>query len=223
MFILMIIDLNVEGKNIIVIGGGEEGTRKIRALLGQNCNITLISDNINDYLSSLVKEGKISFIQRHINDANILDEINIKPFMVLATTDDKALNRMIIEKAKSMNAFAYAADDPEVSDFIHPAVINIEGVLFIAISTKGASPAMARVLRMKIEEMIKSIISKDDLEMIKLTNFARTKSITKLKTVEERKKYLYTIINDAKINEMIRNNKLDEAKREVIEILERWQ
>jgi len=49
----LIVDINVQGKNIVVIGGGVEGTRKVKALLGQGCNITVISNRFNKYLSRL--------------------------------------------------------------------------------------------------------------------------------------------------------------------------
>ncbi|RMF30451.1 MAG: bifunctional precorrin-2 dehydrogenase/sirohydrochlorin ferrochelatase, partial [Candidatus Nitrosothermus koennekii] len=115
-----------------------------------------------------------------------------------------------------------AADDPSVSDFIHPAIINIKDTLFIAISTKGASPAMARVLRMRVEDALKDIITDEDLAMIKVANYARNEAINRLNNTEERKRYLYEVINNDAIKTMIKNNKLEDAKKEAIKILERW-
>lgn len=216
----MIIDLNIRGKDVIVIGGGREGSRKVQALLGQGCNIIVISEKFDEYLENLAKDNRIKVVKMSIKDLNVLDEY--KPYMVLAATDDKELNRTIVKKAKELGALAYAADDPEISDFIHPAIINIKDTLFIAISTKGASPLMARLLRMKIEDAIKDIIKDEDLKMIELTNFARTKAMKVLNNTEERKMYLYTIVNDERINELIKNNMLEEAKNEALNILERW-
>ena len=59
----------------------------------------------------------------------------------MATTNDRALNRKIVEKARKMKSYAYASDDPEVSDFAHPSVINVADTVQIAISTGGSSPA----------------------------------------------------------------------------------
>ncbi len=217
----MIIDLNLQNKDVVVIGGGVEGFRKVKALLGQECNITLITDTINEELSTLIKDNNIKLIQRHLNNANILNELP-KPFMVLAATDNKILNKALVKRAKALGSLAYAADDPSISDFIHPAIINIKDTLFIAISTKGASPAMARILRIKVEERLKDIISDDDLALICLTNYARRRAINKIDNLDERKRYLYTIINNSKIKELIKSNKLEDAKEEAMEILERW-
>ena len=60
----------------------------------------------------------------------------------MATTNDKGLNRKIVQKARKMKSYAYASDDPEISDFAHPSVINIADTLQVAISTGGSSPAM---------------------------------------------------------------------------------
>ena len=144
----MIVDLNLDGKNVIVIGGGVEGVRKVKGLLGQNCKITVISEILNSYLDELSQQKKIEVVKMKIQSASILDNYtNI--FLVLAATDNKELNRKIIEKGRSMMSFVYAADDPPVSDFSYASIINIEGIMQVAISTFGKSPIMARRLRIK--------------------------------------------------------------------------
>jgi len=216
----LIVDINVQGKNIVVIGGGVEGTRKVKALLGQGCNITVISNRFNKYLSRLEEEGKIKVIKMRLTNLNlnILDSLD-KPFLVLACTNDKELNRRIVEKARSIGALAYAADDPSVSDFIHPAVINIGDVLFIAISTKGSSPAMARILRIKAERILKRMIKDKDIEMIKLADYARSLALKHIHKQEIRKSYIYSVIKDKEIEEMIKSKRIDDAKHRVEDML----
>jgi precorrin-2 dehydrogenase/sirohydrochlorin ferrochelatase len=87
------------GKKVLVIGGGIEGFRKVRGLLGQNCKITVVSEKINSNLRELFDTGKIEVIKEKIIDAKILD--NYKDvFLILAATDDKNLNRRIVERVK---------------------------------------------------------------------------------------------------------------------------
>jgi precorrin-2 dehydrogenase/sirohydrochlorin ferrochelatase len=218
----LIVDLNLAGKNVIVIGGGVEGVRKVKGLLGQNCKITVISERLNSYLEELEQQKKIEIVKMKIKNANILDNYkNI--FLVLAATDNKELNRKIVEKGRSMMSFVYAADDPSVSDFSYASIINIEeGIMQVAISTFGKSPIMARRLRIKAERILRRTIKQSDIENTKLQEFARMAARPKIKTVIERKKFLYSIIKDKTIQNLINENKIDEAKVATIERLNHW-
>jgi precorrin-2 dehydrogenase / sirohydrochlorin ferrochelatase len=217
----LIVDLNLAGKNVIVVGGGIEGVRKVKGLLGQNCKITVISERLNSYLEELAQQNKIEIVKMKIKDANILDKYkNI--FLVLAATDNKELNRKIVEKGRSMMSFVYAADDPPVSDFSYASIINIEGIMQVAISTFGKSPIMARRLRIKTERILRRTIKQSDIENTKLQEFARMAARPKIKTVIERKRFLYSIIKDKTIQNLINENKIDEAKVAALERLNHW-
>jgi precorrin-2 dehydrogenase/sirohydrochlorin ferrochelatase len=217
----LIVDLNLAGKNVIVIGGGVEGVRKVKGLLGQNCKITVISERLNSYLEELAQQKKIEIVKMKIKNANVLDNYqNI--FLVLAATDNKELNRKIVEKGRSMMSFVYAADDPPVSDFSYASIINIEGIMQVAISTFGKSPIMARRLRIKAERILRRTIKQSDIENTKLQEFARMAARPKIKTVIERKRFLYSIIKDKTIQNLINENKIDEAKVVAIERLNQW-
>ena len=217
----MIVDLNLAEKHVIVIGGGIEGVRKVKGLLGQNCKITVISERMNSYLDELSQQKKIEIVKMKIKNADILDNYQ-DIFLVLAATDNKELNRKIVEKGRSMMSFVYAADDPPVSDFSYASIINIEGVMQVAISTSGKSPIMARKLRIKAERILRRTIKQSDIENTKLQEYARMAARPKIKTVIERKRFLYSIINDKNIQNLINENKIDEAKAATIELLNHW-
>ena len=217
----MIVDLNLAEKHVIVVGGGIEGVRKVKGLLGQNCKITVISERMNSYLDELSQQKKIEIVKMKIKNADILDNYQ-DIFLVLAATDNKELNRKIIEKGRSMMSFVYAADDPQVSDFSYASIINIEGVMQVAISTSGKSPIMARKLRIKAERILRRITKQSDIENTKLQEFARMAARPKIKTVIERKRFLYSLINDKNIQNLINENKIDEAKVAAIELLNHW-
>lgn len=206
---------------MIVVGGGIEGVRKVKGLLGQNCKITVISERLNSYLEELAQQKKIEIVKMKIKDATVLDKYkNI--FLVLAATDNKELNRKIVEKGRSMMSFVYAADDPPVSDFSYASIINIEGIMQVAISTFGKSPIMARRLRIKAERILRRTIKQSDIENTKLQEFARMAARPKIKTVIERKRFLYSIIKDKTIQNLINENKIDEAKVAALERLNHW-
>jgi precorrin-2 dehydrogenase/sirohydrochlorin ferrochelatase len=216
----VIVDLNLKGNLVIVVGAGGEGLKKVNSLLTQDCQILVVSDKANTQIQKFAKAGKIKFKKIKLENADFLDEY--EPFLVMAATDDKQLNRKIVEKAKKMRCYAYAADDPEVSDFAHPSVINIADTVQIAISTGGRSPAMARKIKLKAEKIFMDVIDKEDIYQIKLQKIARDAAKQRIPTTLERKKFLYSILNDSKIKQLLKEDDLPKAKREVMKILERW-
>jgi len=213
----LIVDLNLKGNLVIVVGGGNEGLKKVNALLTQDCRILLISDSTNRQIEKYVKQKKIDFKKMRLVNADFVKKY--KPFAVLATTDDRNLNRKIVEQAKKMRCYAYAADDPEVSDFAFGSVINIQDTVQIAVSTGGRSPAMARRLRMQAEKVFKKLIKKEDIYQIRLQDFARHAAKEKLATFPERKKFLYRVMNDNRIKQLIAHGNLKKAQKQVIEML----
>lgn len=218
---MLIVDLNLKGNLVIVVGGGDEGYKKVNSLLTQDCKILLISDKVNTQLSNFIKQKKIKFKKTKLKDTGFLSKY--KPFLVMATTNDRQLNRKIIQKAKKMKCYVYASDDPEVSDFAHPSVINIEDTVQIAISTGGKSPAMARRLKLQTEKIFKKIIKKEDIYQIKLQQIARDKAKKTIPTQIERKKYLYSVLNDKTIKQLIKDNNLKKAQQRAMLMLSKWK
>lgn len=217
----MIVDLNVNNKKAVVIGGGTEGLRKVHGLLDQGCEITVITSRLNKELRRMSHDRKIKLIKRRIKDATVLDKFN-DIFLILAATDDRQLNRKLVEKGRTMGAFVYAADDPLMSDFSYTSLVNIDGLVQVAISTSGKSPIMARKIRMKAERMLNKVISESDISNIILQEFARKMAKEKISTVKERKEFLYSLIKDKNIQYLLRSNKLDEAKMTASYMLKNW-
>jgi precorrin-2 dehydrogenase/sirohydrochlorin ferrochelatase len=218
----LIVDLNVDGKRVIVVGGGTEGIRKVRGLLDQNCKITVISNRLNRYLMNLSEGGKIQVVKAKLKDADILVKYK-NPFLILAATNDKSLNRKIVDKGRQMGSFVYAADDPSYSDFSYASIINIEGIMQVAISTSGKSPIMARKVRIKAERTLKRVITRSDIENTKLQEFARNAAKPKIKTVDKRKEFLYFIIHDQTIQNLIKEERFEDAKSATLKLLEKWE
>ncbi|WP_042685377.1 precorrin-2 dehydrogenase/sirohydrochlorin ferrochelatase family protein [Candidatus Nitrosotenuis chungbukensis] len=217
----MIVDLNLRGKLVIVVGAGQEGLKKVNSLLTQDCQILVISDSANTQITNYAKNGKIEFKKTRLDNADFLEEYD--PILVMAATDDRELNRKIVQKAKKKRAYAYAADDPNFSDFAHPSVINIEDTVQIAISTGGRSPAMARKIKLKAEKIFNDIIDKEDIYQIKLQKIARDMAKEKIPTITERKKFLYSVLNSNKIKQLLKEGNLQTAQKEMIRILGDWK
>ncbi|RJQ25794.1 bifunctional precorrin-2 dehydrogenase/sirohydrochlorin ferrochelatase [Candidatus Parcubacteria bacterium] len=217
----MIVDLNLKGRLVIVVGAGQEGLKKVNSLLTQDCEILVVSDKASKQILNFAKAGKVKFKKIKLQDADFL--LGYEPILVMAATDDKELNRKIVQKAKQMRCYAYAADDPDVSDFAHPSVINIEDTVQIAISTGGRSPAMARKLKLRAEKLFRQIFDKEDIYQIKLQKIARDAAKSKIPTVLGRKKFLYSVLNNKKIKQLLKEDNLPSAQREVMKILGEWK
>lgn len=217
----LLVDLNLYNKKVIVIGGGTEGTRKVRGLVGQNSKIIVLSPRLNRYLKDLESRGEIITTVSKVRDINVLDNYE-GVFLVIAATDDKELNRRLVKKGRSMGAFVYAVDDPAVSDFSYASIINIEDVMQIAVSTSGRSPIMARRIRIRAERVLRRLIKKTDIEMAKLQEFARNAARSKIDTVTERKEFLYSVEGNNDIQMMLKENKIEEARVATLNLLNRW-
>ncbi len=216
----MIVDLHLNGQQVIVVGGGSEGLKKINSLLTQDCEVVLVSSDAGKQIDRHVRSKKIKFKKTALKDAEFLSEY--RPYVVMATTDDRELNRKIVQKAKSMGCLAYASDDPDVSDFAHPSVINIEDAVQVAVSTGGRSPAMARRIRIKAERVLRKIVSSEDVAQIRLQGIAREKAKQKIGTQQQRRSFLYRVINDQTVKGFIRNDDLVGAQAQVERMLSEW-
>ena len=201
----MIIDLNLKGKQVLIVGGGIESSRKVEALLSQQCNITVVAEKVEKVIKDYAEKGKISLELRKIHNVDAINKFKSVD-LILATTDDRKLNREIVLFGKSHRCYVYAADDPQVSDFSHPSVINIDDTVQVAISTGGRSPLMGKSLREKVEPIIKKSVSKLIINQIKLQEQFRIKIHKVIPSTEYRKKFLIEIINDKKINKYLEEN-----------------
>ena len=217
---MLIVDLHLKGNLVIVVGSGNEGMKKVNSLLTQDCKILVISNKSNSQIERYVKQGKIQFKKTKLNDASFLSKY--KPYLVMATTSDRTLNRKIVEKARRMKSYAYASDDPEVSDFAHPSVINIADTVQVAVSTGGSSPAMARKIRLKMESFLKKNISSEDIYQIKLQKFARFEAKKVISTQLDRKKFLYSVMNDKRVKELLKEGKYKMTQTRVKKMLKEW-
>ena len=217
---MLIVDLHLKGNLVIVVGSGNEGMKKVSSLMTQDCEILVISNSSNSQLEKYVKQKKIKFKKIKLKDASFLSKY--KPYLVMATTTDRVLNRKIVENATNMKSYAYASDDPEASDFAHPSVINIADTVQIAISTGGSSPAMARKIKLKAESYFKNNISNEEIFQIRLQKFARSEAKLIIKTQIERKKFLYSILNDKRVKELLKDEKYKQAQTRVKKMLKEW-
>ena len=217
----MIINLNLENKKIIVIGGGSEAEKRIKSLLNEKCEIIVISDSINGSISKLVKTKQVKLKKQKIENMKFFSEL--KPSLIITTTNDKKINQKIINYAKKKKIIAYSSDNPEDSDFSNAAIIDFEKMIQIAIFTGGQSPAMSKKIKTKAENALKKVILKEDIIQIKIQKNSRKLAKEIILTQLERKECLRSIMNDNHIDQLIKDGQIKKAEKRAIEILKTWK
>jgi precorrin-2 dehydrogenase / sirohydrochlorin ferrochelatase len=209
-------------RNVLVVGAGTEGTKKVKSLVNYNCSITVIGEKVNQDILNYEKMHKLHLIQKKIESMDFLNSFN-NLFLIIATTNDKFLNKEIINWAINAGILAYSTDDPEKSDIAFTSIITIDGSIQIAISTSGKSPIMTKIIKGKIEDAIKNIIGKSDIDNIKIQEFARTHAKKYIEKPQERKEFLYKLINNPEIQDLLSKGNIDKVKERIINTLDKLE
>jgi len=217
----MIVDLNLQNKKIIIVGGGNEAQKRIASALKQECDIVVISDSVNSQISELAKSKKIKLMKQKITDTRFISKL--KPNLIITTTDDGKINQRIIKDAKKRGIMVYSSDSPEDSDFSNPAIIDFENIIQIAIFTGGRSPAMSKKIKDKSEKLFKKIITKEDIAQIRIQKMARELAKEIISTQDQRRECLRSIMGDNEIDQLIKDGQIKKAEKRARTILRNWK
>jgi precorrin-2 dehydrogenase / sirohydrochlorin ferrochelatase len=140
--------LKLAARPCIVIGAGHLAESKIESLQAASARITVIAPQASDRILDWAASGEIQLHQRAYQQGDLTGN-----FLVVAATNDPAVNRAVFAEATSTGVLCNAVDDPPFCDFYFPSVVR-RGDLQIAISTAGASPALAQRLRKEINAQL---------------------------------------------------------------------
>jgi len=140
--------LKLTGRSCIVIGGGNLAESKIDSLLTAEARVTVIAPAVSARIAAMAEAGEIVLHRREYTTGDLADH-----FLVVAATSDPAVNRAVFAEAEAAGILINAVDDPPFCDFYFPSIVR-RGDLQIAISTAGASPALAQRLRKEIDAQL---------------------------------------------------------------------
>jgi len=138
--------LDLEGKKVLVVGGGKVAQRKIETLIEHGALVQVISRKLDPHIASMAEKGLIQYAGQDFSES-LLDGV----FLVIAATSDASLNRLVSDKAQQKGLLVNAVDQPSECNFIVPSVLR-RGDLVVAVSTSGKSPAFARKVREDLEK-----------------------------------------------------------------------
>ncbi|MFC1830382.1 bifunctional precorrin-2 dehydrogenase/sirohydrochlorin ferrochelatase [Thermodesulfobacteriota bacterium] len=179
------INLDIQNRKCLVVGGGVVGTRKVITLIDCGAAVTVVSPEVTPKLQDLSNNGTVSLEQRAFRPSD-LDGA----FLVIGATDDEVLNRTIHSEAENRGILCNIADRPEVCNFILPSIVN-RGDLMISISTSGKSPAFAKKLRKDLE----AEFGEEYAEFLQLMGTIREKLLAEKHEPEVHKHLFESLIN----------------------------
>ncbi|MHB1809075.1 MAG: precorrin-2 dehydrogenase/sirohydrochlorin ferrochelatase family protein [Solirubrobacteraceae bacterium] len=204
--------LKLDGRRAVVVGGGEIGLEKVEGLLACSAQVTLIAPEAVAELRELAQEGSIAWEPRPYAGESDLEGALI----AVAATGDTDVNIAVYEDGERRAMLVNVVDVPPLCNFILPAIVRT-GALAIAISTAGASPALAK--RMKRE--IAAMFGEPYAELAALLAEARGWAKATLPTYEDRKEFFEGIVNgDSDPVALLRNGET-EAVRDLIAAAQR--
>ena len=187
----------------LIVGGGSVAERKLDLLIKAKADITVISLEFSDYILDLAKTHNIRCIKKEYSN-KILEENKYN--FVISATNDVSLNERVAKDCKKYNIIVNVVDQPEICDFIFPSILE-RGDITVAVSTGGASPVLARVLRTKLETMVPGSYGK----LAEIVSANRIKVREKMKKFSSNKIFWEKMLN-GKFLELVLSGKTDEAK-----------
>ncbi len=177
--------LRLKGRRCLVVGGGDIGLDKVEGLLACDGGVVVVAPELNDELAGMAAEGSIQWLQRVYEPGDLEGT-----FMVIAATDNSDVNIKVYEDAERRAMLVNVVDVPPLCNFILPAIVRT-GPLAIAISTSGASPALAK--RMKRE--IAQEFGEPYARLAEVLNEVRGWAKATLPTYQDRKEFFESIVN----------------------------
>ena len=177
--------LRLKGRRCLVVGGGDIGLEKVEGLLACDADVTLVAPEAHPALRELAEEGSIRWERREYASGD-LDGCLI----AIAATDNTDVNIRVFDDAERRAMLVNVVDVPPLCNFILPAIVRT-GPLAVAISTAGASPALAKRMKREIAELF----GEPYADLAVLLNDARGWAKGTLPTYQDRKEFFESIVN----------------------------
>jgi uroporphyrin-III C-methyltransferase/precorrin-2 dehydrogenase/sirohydrochlorin ferrochelatase len=140
--------ISLRDRRCLLVGGGEVAARKARVLLAAGARLTVVAPILGPTLTQMAREGRVVHDVREYADGLLKGNT-----LVLAATDDAAVNRKVHAGASALGVPVNVVDHPELCTFVMPSIVDRSPVV-VAVSTGGAAPVLARQIRAKLETLI---------------------------------------------------------------------
>ncbi len=182
--------------------------RKVTTLLRFGARVTVVSPHVTQRLSRYAKQGRINHLARRFRPSDLRGA-----WLVYAATDDRQLNELVYRTATRQRIFTNVVDQAALCSFIAPSIAK-RGEVVIAVSTGGASPTLAKLLRRDLERLIGS----DYATMLRLLERLRPAAKQRLPRYGDRKRYFSQLVN-GRVFQLVRRGRVGEARRVALALL----
>ncbi len=206
------IHLHLQGRRCLVVGGGGVAARKVAGLRATGAEVLLVSPEAAPALQAMAERGEIEWRREPYEGRNgtaCLDGV----FLVMACTDNREVNAAVTREALERGLLVLCADDPEAGSFISPATVR-RGDLLLTVSTGGAGPTLAAVLRERLE----AEFGPEWAELVEV--FGAMRETVKTNPSEAgRKAAIRRVLDDAEVTELLRAGRRLEAETRIRQCL----
>ncbi len=208
----------LEGRPVLLVGGGEVALRKARLLLAAGARLTLVSPELEPEFLEFA--GRFTHLAERFTPAHLAGQI-----LVVAATDNLEVNALVYQSANQLGLFVNVVDDPKRSSFIFPSIID-RSPLMVAVSSGGKAPVLVRLLRERLESLLPRHLG----GLTELSGRVRDKAKRVLSSISDRRRFwerafasntLASLIEkeDWQGAEQWLSDGLDQAKSEVGEVV----
>lgn len=202
--------INLQDRPCLVVGAGAVAARKIAQLLEHGAQVCVVAPQAVEQVTLWADQGSLTFLTRPFTETDLDGR-----FIVVAATNDRAVNAAVFRAAEKRRILCNVVDDPEICSFIYPAIVK-RGDLQIAISTSGAFPALAKSLKTEIDELL----AEECTQYIDILAQVRVEAMRQVADPEARKK-LYLDVLNMDLLSLIRSGQTDLATRKALECISR--
>ncbi len=194
--------LRLQDQKVLVVGGGQVAVRKVDMLLRSGAIVRLVAQNLDPALTKTLTQTRHEILQRRFQPEDI-DGVRL----VVAATNDKAVNLQVYEEARQRFVPVNVVDNPAMCDFIFPSIVDRSPVI-VAVSSGGNSPVLARLLRSRLETFIPSGFG----NLAELLGNYREKVKQGIPSMSQRMRFWESVMNGP-VAEQMMSGKKDKAEQ----------
>ncbi len=201
------INLDIDGREVVVVGGGAVASRKCLRLVAAGARVTVIAPALDTTLATMAAGRQVNHVARKYAPGDLAGA-----FLVFAATGDRGANRAVAAEARDRGILADITDAPQLGSFTSPAIVS-RGDLLIAISTGGRSPALARRVRTELETRF----GPEYATALAVLGAIREKLLTETGNSAYNKKILNALV-DRDLPALVKNKSRDDMDRLLVEL-----